>query len=103
MVLTLMHYNIVLKEEADEELSKLSNRERLLVFKQLKKISTSPELGQPLGNRGGYDLSGCRKMYADRKKIRIVYTFKDEEIVIEIIAVGKRDDMQVYKDAAQRL
>ena len=98
-----MHYNVVLKEEADEELSKLSNRERLLVFKQLKKISNAPELGQKLGNKGGYDLSGCRKMYADKKKIRIVYTFKDEEIIIEIIAIGKRDEMQVYKDAAQRL
>ena len=98
-----MPYEVVLKEEADEELAKLSNRERLLVFKQLKKISHSPELGQLLGNRAGYDLSGCRKMYADKKKIRIVYTLKEEQIIVEIIAIGKRDEMQVYKDASQRL
>jgi len=83
-----MHYEICLKEEADKELSDLSNREQLLVLKQLKKISVSPELGQLLGNKSGYDLSGCRKMYADRKRIRIVYKIVDDQIVIEIIAIG---------------
>ncbi len=63
-----MLYKITLKIEADEELSKLSERERILVFKQFKKLSTSPELGKPLGNKAGYDLSGCKKMYADKKE-----------------------------------
>jgi len=98
-----MPYKILLKEEADKELLQLSNRERLLVFKQLKKIATSPELGQLLGNKAGFDLSGCRKMYADKKKIRIVYTIIEYEIIVEIIAVGKHDEMQVYKDASERL
>jgi len=98
-----MPYKILLKEEADKELLQLSNRERLLVFKQFKKIATSPELGQLLGNKAGFDLSGCRKMYADKKKIRIVYTIIEYEIIVEIIAVGKRDEMQVYKDASERL
>ncbi len=98
-----MLYKIVLKTEADEELAKLSNRERLLVFKQLKKIATSPELGQVLGNKAGLNLSSCRKMYADKKKIRIVYTILEDEIIIEVIAIGKRDELEVYKKASQRL
>ncbi len=98
-----MTYKIILKTEADEELEELSNRERILVFKQFKKIASSPELGKLLGNRAGYNLSGCRKMYADRKRIRIVYTILDEQIVIEVIAIGKRDEMEVYKNAAERL
>ncbi len=98
-----MTYDIVLKVEADEELSNLSNRERILVFKQFKKISSSPELGKLLGNKAGYDLSGCRKMYADKKRIRIVYTVLDDQIVIEVIAIGKRDEMEVYKNASERL
>jgi len=98
-----MTYKITLKTEADEELEELSNRERILVFKQFKKIASSPELGKLLGNRAGYNLSGCRKMYADRKRIRIVYTILDEQIVIEVIAIGKRDEMEVYKNAAERL
>ncbi|MFA6197294.1 MAG: type II toxin-antitoxin system RelE/ParE family toxin [Sulfurimonas sp.] len=98
-----MLYKIVLKTEADEELAELSNRERLLVFKQLKKIATSPELGQALGNKAGLNLSGCRKMYADRKRIRIVYTILEDKIIIEVIAIGKRDELEVYKNASQRL
>jgi len=90
-----MLYKIVLKTEADEELAELSNRERLLVFKQLKKIATSAELGQVLGNKAGLNLSGCRKMYADKKKIRIVYTILEDEIIIEVIAIGKRDELEV--------
>jgi len=46
-----MQYEIVLKIEADEELGKLSNRERVLVFKQFKKIASSPELGKLLGEK----------------------------------------------------
>ena len=98
-----MKYEIRLKEEADKELDKLSNRERILVFKQFKKISVSPELGKLLGNKAGYDLTACRKMYADKKRIRIVYTILNDQVLIEIIAIGKRDEMEVYKDAASRL
>jgi len=98
-----MSYKIVLKEEAENELESFSNREKILIFKQFKKISSSPELGQPLGSKAGYDLSGCRKMYVDKKRIRIVYTIIDEQIVIEIIAIGKRDELEVYKMAHERL
>lgn len=98
-----MQYKIVLKEEADKELDALSNREKILVFKQFKKIAASPELGKLLGNKAGLDLSGFRKMYADKKRIRIVYTVLDDQIVIEIIAIGKRDEMEVYRDAANRV
>jgi len=102
-----MSYKLVLKVEADEELSKLSKREQVLVFKQFKKIANSPQLGKLLGNKSGYDLSGCRKMYADKKKIRIVYSIIEDEIVVEIvvevIAIGKRDGLEVYKNASKRI
>ncbi|MFP4333695.1 MAG: type II toxin-antitoxin system RelE family toxin [Campylobacterales bacterium] len=42
-------------------------------------------------------------MYVDKKKIRIIYKVIDTQIVVEVIAIGKRDEMQVYKDASQRL
>jgi mRNA interferase RelE/StbE len=97
-----MPYEIVLKQEADDDLEELSGREKLLVFKQLKKLSDSPELGQPLGNRAGLDLSGFRKMYADQKRIRIVYRIIEMQIIVEIIAIGKRNELEVYKKAAKR-
>ena len=98
-----MNYKIILKEEADNELSELDHNQKILVFKQLKKLSTSPELGVKLGNKAGFDLSGCRKIYVDKKKIRIVYKIVEDEIIVEIIAIGKRDEMEVYKKASQRL
>ena len=42
-------------------------------------------------------------MYADKKRIRIVYIVLNEQIVIEAIAIGKRDEMEVYKNASERL
>jgi mRNA interferase RelE/StbE len=41
-------------------------------------------------------------MYVDKKKIRIVYRIIDDEIVVEVIVVGKRDDMKVYAEANER-
>jgi mRNA interferase RelE/StbE len=98
-----MNYEIILHPQVNDDIKELSYVQQKLVFKQLKKIATSPELGDFLGNRGGYNLSGCRKMYVDNKKVRIVYRIEEERIVVEVIALGKRDEMEVYKKAAQRL
>ena len=97
-----MTYKLVVKGEIEKDLSKLSFTQKMLVLKQFKKLQTSPELGQLLGNKNGYNLSGCRKIYVDKKKIRIVYTIVEEIITVEVIAVGKRDDMAVYEKASER-
>ena len=97
-----MNYKLELLAEADDDIDKFSNREKILIYKQFKKILNSPELGQLLGNKNGYNLSGCRKMYADSKKIRIVYRIIDYKIIIEVVAVGKRGDMEVYAKASKR-
>ena len=97
-----MTYRLEVKEEVEKDLSKLSSTQKMLVYKQFKKLQTSPELGQLLGNKNGYNLSGCRKMYVDKKKVRIVYSILEEIITVEVIAVGKRDDMAVYEKASER-
>jgi mRNA-degrading endonuclease RelE of RelBE toxin-antitoxin system len=48
-------------------------------------------------------LSTCLKMYADDKRIRIVYRIWEGTLNVLIIAIGKRDDFEVYKDAEKRL
>ena len=98
-----MTYNVVLKEEANEDLNELSHNQKILIFKQLKKLSTSPQLGILLGNKAGYDLTSYRKMYADKKKLRIIYRIVDDVIEVEVIAIGKRDDMDVYAKASERM
>ena len=98
-----MTYKLTFKEGVEKDLSKLSHAQEMLVLKQFQKLKTSPELGKPLGNKAGYNLSGCKKMYVDKKKIRIVYRIIDNEIIVEVIVVGKREDMKVYAKASKRL
>jgi|GEM_PF-3173654 len=74
-----------------------------LVATQLKKLETSPHLGQPLGNLHGFDLSGYYKLYAVKKAIRLVYRIVEDEVVVEVVVVGKREDFEVYADVARRL
>lgn len=96
-------YAIEFFPEVEDDLKQLDHRVRLLVFKQLKKLSQSPQLGDLLGNKAGMDLSGCRKMYVDHKRVRIVYRIIEEVIVVEVIAIAQRDDMSVYREASQRI
>jgi mRNA interferase RelE/StbE len=98
-----MDYSIKFHPEAQKEFLELDHGVRERVAKQLVKITSHPELGERLGNRNGIDLSGYRKMYAEKKKIRIVYEVVEDEILIYIMAIGERDDMSVYKAALKRL
>lgn len=96
-------YTIEFFPEVEDDLKQLDHRVRLLVFKQLNKLSQSPQLGDLLGNKAGMDLSGCRKMYVDHKRVRIVYRIIEEVIVVEVIAIAQRDDMSAYREASQRM
>lgn len=98
-----MPYKLVLHPKVAKDFKKLSKSQTELVFKQFKKLEVSPELGVLLGNKSTYHLEGCRKLYVDKKKIRIVYKIIDEEILVEVIVIGKRDDMAVYKEANERI
>lgn len=96
-------YKIEFYPEVEKDLKQLDHSVRLLVFKQLKKLSVSPQLGDLLGNKAGMDLSGCRKMYVDHKRIRIVYRILEDVIIVEVIAIAARDEMSVYREASERL
>ncbi|MEA3228019.1 MAG: addiction module toxin RelE [Campylobacterota bacterium] len=98
-----MNYKIVLKQEADDDLSKLSHSQKILIYKQFEKLKTSPQLGIALGKKAEYDLTGYKKMYVDKKQLRIVYRIIDDIIEVEVIAVGKRDGIEVYKKASKRV
>jgi mRNA interferase RelE/StbE len=96
-------YKISFHPEAQKELLSLDGSIRIIVIKQIKKLEQFPQLGELLGNKHGYDLTGYRKLYANKKNIRIVYSIIEEQILVKIIAIGKREDFQVYKDANNRL
>jgi len=95
-------YEIQFHPLVEDDLRKLNNSVRIEVFKKLKKIQKSPELGILLGNKNSMNLSGFRKVYVSKKQVRIVYEIVDDVLVVKVIAVGKREDMQVYKEVQKR-
>ncbi len=95
-------YKILFHREAKKEFDKLDGSVRKVLLKQLLKLQENPGLGEKLGNRAGLDLTGYRKMYAYKKKIRIVYRIIEDKLCIFIIAVGKREDLDVYQSAFER-
>jgi len=97
-----MNYKIKFHIDAKKELDDLDGSVRMIVLRQIKKLETKPLLGEALGNIGGLDLTGFRKMYADRKKIRIVYRIFEEEVEVFIIAINKREKSKVYEIATKR-
>ena len=96
-------YDYKFHPEAQKELKKLNKSVQMFFTKALKKILTRPELGIDLGNKNNIDLSGLKKMYFDNKRYRIVYQILEDEIVIHLIAIGKRDKMEVYEKAGERV
>ena len=96
-------YELQLHPKVEDDLKELDNALQIQVFKKLKQIQISPQLGLPLGNKNNMNLSGFRKVYVSKKRVRIVYEVQNEELLIYTIAIGKRNDMEVYKKANERL
>jgi mRNA interferase RelE/StbE len=96
-------YRIEYHPELEQDLKELGHSTAQLVFKKLKKIAQNPIIGIDLGNKANMNLIGYKKVYVDKKRVRIVYKIVEEKIVIYVIAVGKRDDMEVYETASKRV
>ena len=92
-------YSLKFHPEAKKELKKLNRSIQILFTKKLKQILINPEVGIDLGNKNNLKLAGFKKAYFNSKRHRIVYKVKKNEITVYIIAIGKREDMEVYKKA----
>jgi mRNA interferase RelE/StbE len=96
-------YKVVLTAQAAQDFRALDGSVKEQVARQLRKLETAPLLGEHLGNRGGLDLTGYYKLYAARKAIRIVYRIVEMDVIVEVVAIGKREDFQVYREAFKRI
>ena len=96
-------YKVVLSVAAAADFKALDGAVKKLVAGQLRKLETSPRLGQALGNLQGFDLTGYYKLYAAKKLIRIVYRIVDDAVLVEVVGIGKREKFQVYAEVARRL
>ena len=95
-------YEIKYHPLVESDLKQLNNSVLIEVFKKLKKLQQSPELGKPLGNKNNMNLTGLLKVYVAKKQVRIVYAVIKNILVIKVIAIGKRESMEVYKQAEVR-
>ena len=98
-----MRYRVTLTADAADDFRRLDGSLKQPVAKQLKKLETSPLLGEHLGNKAGLDLTGYYKLYAAKKSVRIVYRIIAEEVIVEVVAIGKREDLAVYQSALKRI
>lgn len=96
------NWKVELVPEAQGDFQKLDGSVKKRVLKQLVKLEKNPDCGDALGNKAGINLEGYFKLYADEKRIRIIYEKKLENI-IKVIAIDKREDLEVYRIALKRI
>jgi mRNA interferase RelE/StbE len=92
-------YKLVFKEEAKKEWDNLEPTIRSIFAKKLKERIQQPRIESSR-------LSGmkdCYKIKLNRAGFRLVYQVRDKELIVSVVAVGKREKNLVYKIACKRI
>ena len=94
-----MTYRLLFKTEAKKEWDKLDSAIRAQFKKKLAERLAVPRFESAR-------LSGLRDCYKIKLRsagYRLVYQVRDEEVVVSVVAVGKRERNAVYKAAVKRV
>ncbi|CAN8141016.1 Qin prophage; mRNA interferase toxin RelE [uncultured Thiomicrorhabdus sp.] len=94
-----MQYKLTFKEDALKEWKKLDKTVKEVFRKKLKERLQNPHIES--AKLSG--LQDCYKIKLRSVGYRLVYQVRDNELVLSVIAVGKRDRNQVYKMAKSRV
>jgi len=100
--------------EAREDINALPDRaRRLAAVAVIASLQENPRLGAELRERVRTgDLRGLRRVafdepsWTDKPRYRVVYRNEPDDAVVEIvavIAVGRRERLEAYRDAAARV
>lgn len=93
-----MTYELGFLEAALKEWKKLDSNTREQFKRKLAERCLNPRVPSA-------QLSGSRDRYKIKLRTagyRLVYEVRDEQVIVVVIAVGKRDRSEVYKTAARR-
>lgn len=93
-----MTYNLEFLEEAKKEWEKLNPTIRQQLKKKLGQILENPRISKN-------QLSGSTNRYKIKLRsigYRLVYEVIEQEVVVLVVAVGRRENNQVYKAADNR-
>ncbi|MGE6169788.1 type II toxin-antitoxin system RelE family toxin [Aeromonas media] len=93
-------FDIEFDDRALPEWRSLDRAVREQLQKKLAKLVEQPHVPK---NALHGNLAGCYKVKLLKAGVRLVYKVEDEQLVILIVAVGKRDKHTVYKAASARL
>ena len=94
-------YEIIYNKLSQKDYDNLEGSQKIFVNKGLAKIQQD---GMAVGEALHGNLSGCNKLKNKKLGLRIVFTQRKRGIeIIEIVAIGKRSDKEVYVDAEYRL
>lgn len=94
-----MIYRLLFKEEAKKEWDRLDNNIRPIFVKKLKERVKQPRIES--ARLSG--MADCYKIKLRSAGYRLVYQVRDSELVISIVAVGKRERNRIYKMAIKRI
>jgi mRNA interferase RelE/StbE len=94
-----MTFKLVFKVDAKREWDKLDSTVRSMFSKKLKERIKQPRIEKSR-------LSGmkdCYKIKLRRAGYRLVYQVRDCELIVSVVAIGKRERNQVYNTAIKRI
>jgi mRNA interferase RelE/StbE len=94
-----MSFNLRFKEQALQEWHNLEPTIREQFAKKLRTLKENPRIDS--ARLSG--MKNCYKIKLRKAGYRLVYEVREQEVVILIVAIGKRERNEVYKTAAKRL
>ncbi len=93
-------YRLAFKTAALTEWNALDGSVKQLFRSALKKRLVNPRLP---GSLLQGDLKDCYKIKLAKAGYRLVYTVQDDQLIVLVLSVGKREDSLVYRLAVGRL
>lgn len=94
-----MSYTFRFREEAFKEWQKLDKSLQQQFAKKLKKCCENPHI--PSARLRG--MKECYKIKLRSSRFRLVYQVIDDQLIIAVVAMGKRERSDVYHLASERM
>ena len=94
-----MSYRLLFRQEAKKEWDKLDSTVKIQFKKKLAERLESPRVESSRLN----GMKNCYKIKLRSAGFRLVYQVRDSELIVSIVAVGKRERNAIYKAAAKRI
>ncbi len=94
-----MTYRLLFREDALKEWGKLDASIKAQFKKKLAERLENPRVESSRLN----GLKNCYKIKLRNAGYRLVYQVRDNEVVVSVVSIGKRERNAVYKAAAKRI